>query len=139
MEVSHMKNNPLAHNRLFLYLTEFLAGMCVMGVEIGASRLLAPYFSSSQIVWTIIIGTIMVAMAIGNFLGRQTRGQESGRDEALPLHHDRRGLDLPLAVPRPLRHRPHQRASSPFRDPWASYLGQFPHLSFPLRPAAYWP
>jgi len=69
MEVSHMKKNPLAHNRLFLYLTEFLAGMCVMGVEIGASRLLAPYFSSSQIVWTIIIGTIMVAMAIGNFLG----------------------------------------------------------------------
>ena len=64
-----MKENPLAHNRFFLYLTEFLVGMSLMGVEIGASRLLAPYFSSSQIVWTIIIGTIMVAMAIGNFLG----------------------------------------------------------------------
>ena len=43
--------------------------MAVMAVELGASRLLAPYFSSSQIVWTIIIGTIMIAMALGNVFG----------------------------------------------------------------------
>ena len=43
--------------------------MSVMAVELGASRLLAPYFSSSQIVWTIIIGTIMIAMALGNLYG----------------------------------------------------------------------
>ena len=43
--------------------------MAVMAVELGASRLLAPYFSSSQIVWTIIIGTIMIAMALGNVWG----------------------------------------------------------------------
>lgn len=40
-----------------------------MAIELGASRLLAPYFSSSQIVWTIIIGTIMIALAIGNVWG----------------------------------------------------------------------
>ncbi|MBQ7163772.1 MAG: fused MFS/spermidine synthase, partial [Clostridia bacterium] len=40
-----------------------------MAVELGASRLLAPYFSSSQIIWTIIIGTIMIAMALGNVWG----------------------------------------------------------------------
>ncbi|XME04461.1 spermidine synthase (plasmid) [Lachnospiraceae bacterium C1.1] len=56
-------------NKLYLYLTEFFAGMSVMAVELGASRLLAPYFSSSQIVWTIIIGTIMIAMALGNLYG----------------------------------------------------------------------
>ena len=58
--------NGILKNKTFLYLTEFFAGMSVMAVELGASRLLAPYFSSSQIVWTIIIGTIMIAMALGN-------------------------------------------------------------------------
>ena len=31
-------------NKIFLYMTEFFAGMSVMAVELGASRLLAPYF-----------------------------------------------------------------------------------------------
>ena len=66
----NMTNEPkILKNRIFLYLTEFFAGMSVMAVELGASRLLAPYFSSSQIVWTIIIGTIMIAMALGNIYG----------------------------------------------------------------------
>lgn len=56
-------------NKIYLYLTEFFSGMSVMAAELGASRLLAPYFSSSQIVWTIIIGTIMIAMALGNIYG----------------------------------------------------------------------
>ena len=60
---------PLLQSKSYLYATEFFAGMAVMAVELGASRLLAPYFSSSQIVWTIIIGTIMIAMALGNIWG----------------------------------------------------------------------
>lgn len=66
------KMPKILKNKLFLYLTEFFAGMSVMAVELGASRLLAPYFSSSQIVWTIIIGTIMIAMALGNIYGGKT-------------------------------------------------------------------
>ena len=64
-----MKEYPILKSKLFLYLTEFFAGVSVMAVELGASRLLAPYFSSSQIVWTIIIGAIMIAMALGNLYG----------------------------------------------------------------------
>ena len=66
--MSSGKNGVLSR-KWYLYLTEFFAGMSVMAVELGASRLLAPYFSSSQIVWTIIIGTIMIAMALGNVWG----------------------------------------------------------------------
>ena len=64
-----MNEHKILKNKWFLYVTEFFAGASVMAVELGASRLLAPYFSSSQIVWTIIIGTIMIAMALGNLYG----------------------------------------------------------------------
>ena len=63
------RTSPLLANKNFLYATEFFSGMSIMAVELGASRLLAPYFSSSQIVWTIIIGTIMIALALGNVWG----------------------------------------------------------------------
>lgn len=75
-----MKEKKILHNKLYLYLTEFFAGMSVMAVELGASRLLAPYFSSSQIVWTIIIGTIMIAMALGNIYGGRAADRNPSPD-----------------------------------------------------------
>ncbi len=74
-----MQSNIL-NKKWYLYLTEFFAGMSVMAVELGASRLLAPYFSSSQIVWTIIIGTIMIAMALGNIYGGKTADKDANPD-----------------------------------------------------------
>lgn len=75
-----MQHNILK-NKYYLYLTEFFAGMSVMAVELGASRLLAPYFSSSQIVWTIIIGTIMIAMALGNVWGGRRADKDPNPDK----------------------------------------------------------
>ena len=72
---------PILKNKLDLYLTEVFAGMSVMAVELGASRLLAPYFSSSQIVWTIIIGTIMIAMALGNIYGGRKADKDPDPDK----------------------------------------------------------
>ncbi len=75
-----MTTRPILKNKAYLYLTEFFAGVSVMAVELGASRLLAPYFSSSQIVWTIIIGTIMIAMALGNLWGGRTADKDPDTD-----------------------------------------------------------
>ena len=71
----------ILRNKYYLYVTEFFAGMSVMAVELGASRLLAPYFSSSQIVWTIIIGTIMIAMALGNIWGGRSADKNPDPDK----------------------------------------------------------
>ena len=75
------REKGLLGNKIYLYLTEFFAGMSVMAVELGASRLLAPYFSSSQIVWTIIIGTIMIAMALGNVWGGRSADKNPNPDK----------------------------------------------------------
>lgn len=76
-----METKKILKNKYYLYLTEFFAGMSVMAVELGASRLLAPYFSSSQIVWTIIIGTIMIAMALGNIWGGRSADKNPNPDK----------------------------------------------------------
>lgn len=75
-----METKKILKNKVYLYMTEFFAGMSVMAVELGASRLLAPYFSSSQIVWTIIIGTIMIAMALGNVWGGKSADKNPNPD-----------------------------------------------------------
>lgn len=78
-----MNHRPILKNKFYLYLTEFFSGVSVMAVELGASRLLAPYFSSSQIVWTIIIGTIMIALALGNLWGGRTADKNPDTDRRL--------------------------------------------------------
>ena len=79
-EKSNMEKRPILKNKYYLYLTEFFSGVSVMAVELGASRLLAPYFSSSQIVWTIIIGTIMIALALGNVWGGRMADKDPNTD-----------------------------------------------------------
>lgn len=76
-----MEKRKILKNKFYLYLTEFFSGMSLMAVELGASRLLAPYFSSSQIVWTIIIGTIMIAMALGNIYGGRAADKNPNPDK----------------------------------------------------------
>ena len=81
MSSTGKKAPAILKKKWYLYMTEFFAGMSVMAVELGASRLLAPYFSSSQIVWTIIIGTIMIAMALGNIFGGKSADKNPDPDK----------------------------------------------------------
>src|SRR6266487_6228747 len=53
----------------FLLLVVFLAGIGTLGIEMVASRLLAPYFGTSQPIWAVVIGLTLIYLAIGYRLG----------------------------------------------------------------------
>jgi predicted membrane-bound spermidine synthase len=53
----------------FLLLVVFLAGIGTLGVEMVASRLLAPYFGTSQPIWAVVIGLTLIYLSIGYRLG----------------------------------------------------------------------
>ncbi|WP_425802133.1 spermidine synthase [Desulfitobacterium sp. Sab5] len=53
----------------FMYFYVFFAGAAVMSIEMTASRLIAPFFGTSLMVWANIIGIILLAMSAGYYIG----------------------------------------------------------------------
>jgi spermidine synthase len=47
----------------------FLSGAVLLGVEIAASRVLAPYFGNSLFVWGALIGVVLTGLSLGYWAG----------------------------------------------------------------------
>jgi len=54
---------------LNLRLLVFISGLSVMAVEMTAMRLLAPFFGTSLLVTTVLIGSMMAFLSLGYWLG----------------------------------------------------------------------
>lgn len=52
-----------------LLVNVFVTGLCIMAIEMSAFRLLAPSFGTTQLLITNVIGTIMIALSAGYWLG----------------------------------------------------------------------
>lgn len=71
--------------RVCLGLLVFTAGLVTLGAELSASRLLAPFFGTSLVVWTSLIGLILLALALGYRIGGKLADRNPSLFPALRL------------------------------------------------------
>ena len=63
------KQSPRPVSRRYIWLVSFTSGMCVMALEMTASRVVSPHFGTSISVWANVIGLILVALSVGYWFG----------------------------------------------------------------------
>ncbi len=66
--------------KVFIFIVE---AICMI-LELCASRVLSPYFGNSNIVWTSVIGIILLSSSIGNYIGGIVADKE-GFDDKLEI------------------------------------------------------
>ena len=62
--------------KYMLEITVFICGAIGMILELVAARVLSPYVGSSNLIWTTIIGVMLISMSIGYWLG----GKKADKD-----------------------------------------------------------
>ncbi|HEX2044402.1 MAG TPA: fused MFS/spermidine synthase, partial [Gaiellaceae bacterium] len=60
---------PRRVDGLALAVAVFLSGGVLLGVEIAASRVLAPFFGNSLFVWGALIGVVLAGLSVGYWAG----------------------------------------------------------------------
>lgn len=63
-----------------LEITVFLSGALTMMLELIAARILSPYVGSSNLIWTTIIGIMLISMSIGYWFGGKIADKNKEND-----------------------------------------------------------
>jgi len=53
----------------YLWIIAFLEGIAVMAVELLGAKLIIPYYGSSTVVWTSVLGITLISLSIGYYIG----------------------------------------------------------------------
>lgn len=63
-----------------LEITVFLSGALTMMLELIAARILSPYVGSSNLIWTTIIGIMLICMSLGYWFGGKIADKNKEND-----------------------------------------------------------
>ena len=63
--------------KYMLEITVFICGAIGMILELVAARVLSPYVGSSNLIWTTIIGVMLISMSVGYWLGGKKADKEA--------------------------------------------------------------
>lgn len=80
--------------RLLPFVLAFFSSLCIMVLELVASRLVARHVGASLIVWTSVIGIMLGGICLGNVLGGRLADRVDPRRAVGPLYAMGSGLTL---------------------------------------------
>ena len=66
--------------KYMLEITVFICGAIGMILELVAARVLSPYVGSSNLIWTTIIGVMLISMSVGYWLGGKKADKDPSRN-----------------------------------------------------------